>query len=452
MPYSLYQLINNITNPGFLLQIYQRKHAELLTATSTASATVPQPSALPQQPSPLTPNLVNNEYLQSLIQLTLTQQAQQFATLQQQLSQDNTSDIEMQSTSSTNIPQLISNSSGNGNDKTAPSTPSAIRNRRTLSGSGSTISQHTRDRLKNMIATKKQKQQRLGSSGSSSGSQTNLSNIQPTTPLTNGGPSSSLASSAGTGSLTWIPPNNGVVESNLIQQLAAAAIHQSSRHQTSSAATGTSHFEPYPLPSSTNSHHAQMSEFQLRKVNSEPNLKMRLRARLLNKGSSPIAQQHQSSSQTPQSASQSANGNSFLPPPASSSTPHRQLQRCDSENLQFENLICSPIETPLIQSTSTAQLPFPANLMMMPSPSLPNLCNGLDQLQIDYTNLMLQSALTSFLSMPSLLKNQLLPNSIMDPQQGNDDGSGKRLHYICDTVFKINTLFLPTLFKLSDFA
>jgi len=32
------------------------------------------------------------------------------------------------------------------------------------------------------------------------------------------------------------------------------------------------------------------AEFQLRKVNSEPNLKMRIRARLLNKGSSPHQQ------------------------------------------------------------------------------------------------------------------------------------------------------------------
>lgn len=362
-----------------------------------------------------------------MIQLTLSQQAQQFVSLQQQQqsSQDNTSDIEMQSTSSTNIPQLVAASGGG--DKTAPSTPSAIRNRRTLSGSGQTISQHTRDRLKNMIATKKQKQQRLGSSSSSSGSQTNLA------PTTTNGTSTTSASSAGTGSLTWIPPNNP--ETNLIQQLAAAAIQQSARHSTNTptSTTGTSHFEPYPLPSSANVHASQMSEFQLRKVNSEPNLKMRLRARLLNKGSSPQQQQQSTTpaqpapSLTPQSAStipQGVNGNPFLPP---SSTPqHRQLQRCDSDSLQFENLLGSPVETPLAQAVSTTQLPFPANLMI-PSPSLPNLCMGLDQLQLDYTNLMLQSAFTSFLSMPSLLKTQLITNSIVEPQQVNDDQSGKCL-------------------------
>uniref|UniRef100_A0A914Y5G1 Uncharacterized protein n=1 Tax=Panagrolaimus superbus TaxID=310955 RepID=A0A914Y5G1_9BILA len=367
----------------------------------------------------------------------------------------------MQSTSTSNIPQLINNCSNsggngnNGNDKTAPSTPSAVRNRRTLSGSGQTISQHTRDRLKNMIATKKQKQQRLGSSGSSSGSQTNLTQSS-TTPSTNGhsqaataaaAASSSMTSSAGTGSLTWIPPNNSN-EPNFIQQLAAAAIQQSSRHHTSSAASssgGASHFEPYPLPSSANHHQhqqqGQMSEFQLRKVNSEPNLKMRLRARLLNKGSSPVTQQQQqqqqasATSQTSSSAAAavaavaSITGNPFLPPQPSSSasatSQHRHLQRCDSDSLQFDTFLGSPIETPLAPSVSTTQLPFPANLMI-PSPSLPNLCNGFDQLQLDYTNLMLQSAFTSFLSMPSLLKNQLITNSIVDPQQGNDEASSSK--------------------------
>lgn len=55
----------------------------------------------------------------------------------------------------------------------------------------------------------------------------------------------------------------------------------------------TPHFEPYPNPSpitSTSSTVAAInnSEFQLRKTSSEPNLKMRLRQRLLNKGSSPV--------------------------------------------------------------------------------------------------------------------------------------------------------------------
>lgn len=63
-----------------------------------------------------------------------------------------------------------------------PSTPLAFsggaslaptpRSRRTYSGSGQTISQHTRDRLKTMIASKKQKQ-RLYSS-SSAGSTQNI--------------------------------------------------------------------------------------------------------------------------------------------------------------------------------------------------------------------------------------------------------------------------------------
>lgn len=348
--------------------------------------------------SGLPANLINSDYLQSLIQLTLSQQAQQYANLQQQTAPiqiPNQEDVEMQPSSSS--------ASANG-DKTAPSTPAAIRSRRTLSGSGQTISQHTRDRLKNMIATKKQKQQRLGSTGSSSGSTSNLT-VGPQSVPTNG-----------TGSLTWVPPNMAAVsETNLIQQLAAAAQQSGSRIPAHSVASG-SHFEPYPLPSSANTNAAgQMSDFQLRKVNSEPNLKMKLRARLLNKGSSPVTHQN---TQVPGS------GIPFIANQAS----HRTLQRCDSDSVQMDTLMRSPIDTPLVQTTSTSALPFPANLMI-PSPSLPNLCNGLDQLRLDYTNLMLQSAFTSFLSMPSLLKTQLNPNSILDPLSADSASSSKLNFY-----------------------
>lgn len=134
------------------------------------------------------------------------------------------------------------------------STAASIRNRRAFSGSGQTISQHTRDRLKTMIASKKQKQ-RLHSSGSS-GSATNIA-----------------ASSAS--NLTWMPPSAGCSETNLA--------HPNAQSSSASAGTANAHFEPYPLPSPTMHNPALMSEYQLRKVNSEPNLKMRIRARLLNK-------------------------------------------------------------------------------------------------------------------------------------------------------------------------
>ncbi|KAE9548766.1 hypothetical protein FO519_008020 [Halicephalobus sp. NKZ332] len=372
---------------ALLQELYQRKHAELLAQTQQAIVSSPNISVA----SGLTPNLINSDYIQSLIQLTLSQQAQQYANLQQTtpIQGSNQEDVEMQASSSSNPNSVV-----NG-EKTAPSTPAAVRSRRTLSGSGQTISQHTRDRLKNMIATKKQKQQRLGSSGSSSGSATNLA-VGP-------------QSTNGTGSLTWVPPNMAAVsETNLMQQLAAAAQQSNSRIPAHSVAS-SSHFEPYPLPSSANANAAgQMSDFQLRKVNSEPNLKMKLRARLLNKGSSPVAHP------PPQVPS----GLQFL----ANQSGHRQLQRCDSDSVQMETLMRSPIETPLTQTNSTSTLPFPANLMI-PSPSLPNLCNGLDQLRLDYTNLMIQSAFTSFLSMPSLLKAQLNPNSILDPLSADSNSS-----------------------------
>lgn len=63
--------------------------------------------------------------------------------------------------------------------------------------------------------------------------------------------------------------------------------------------------------------------------------------------------------------------------------------------------------------SSTSSLGLPAN-MMIPSPSLPNLCNGMDNIQIDYANLMMQASFASFLSMPSLLKNQLFQPSMME--------------------------------------
>lgn len=59
-------------------------------------------------------------------------------------------------------------------------------------------------------------------------------------------------------------------------------------------AVSSPHFEPYYIPSTVHGLHSSTfpSDYQLRKVSSEPNLKMRLRARLLNKGSSPIQTQN----------------------------------------------------------------------------------------------------------------------------------------------------------------
>jgi hypothetical protein len=75
-----------------------------------------------------------------------------------------------------------------------------------------------------------------------------------------------------------------------------------------------------------------------------------------------------------------------------------------------------PVILPNAQSTSALQLP---PNFVIPSPSLPNLSNGIEQLQIDLNNFLLQtSPFASFLSMPSLLRNTLHPpgSSILDPQ------------------------------------
>lgn len=62
---------------------------------------------------------------------------------------------------------------------------------------------------------------------------------------------------------------------------------------------------------------------------------------------------------------------------------------------------------------SATSLGFPTN-MIISSPSLPNLSNSMDNIQLDYNNLMMQASFASFLSMPSLLKNQLLQPSMME--------------------------------------
>lgn len=117
-----------------------------------------------------------------------------------------------------------------------------------------TISQLTKDRLKNMIANR------------SKGESNSQSNLMSNSVTANG---------------------NG---------------HDNGRklkNSNSQVNVSSPHFEPYRLPTSlANAHNLQQaSEFQLRKVNSEPNLKMRIRAKLLSKGSSPVQHVQQNNSQ-----------------------------------------------------------------------------------------------------------------------------------------------------------
>ncbi|KAI6209614.1 Histone deacetylase 4 [Aphelenchoides besseyi] len=269
------------------------------------------------------------------------------------------------------------------------------RNRRTFSGSGQTISQHTRDRLKTMIATKKQKQ-RLHSAGSI-GSQNSLttSSNSPTTnwlqnpPAVKSGSDANLIAPLVSAQLSTLPPQSAGPSS------------------VSAAMTPNFDISSFQLPTSASINQnaaPQLSEFQLRKVNSEPNLKMRLRARLLNKGSSPVTH----------------STHPYNNLPASHGAHHRPLQRCESDSAPLEMLLGNQLtdnRSTLPHAQSSSLLQMPTN-MVIPSPSLPNLSNGMEQLQLDWSNLLMQTPFASFLSMPSLLRNALLPqsSSIMEPQ------------------------------------
>ncbi|CAJ0609452.1 unnamed protein product [Cylicocyclus nassatus] len=147
------------------------------------------------------------------------------------------------------------------------------------------------------------------------------------------------------------------------------------------------HFEPYRVPASL--HTAQTataqpsSEYQLRKVNSEPNLKMRIRAKLLSKGSSPVQNQ-----------------NSF-------NFTHPQLKRSDSETSGNGSTAGNLAMDTLLTNAANA---FPPHLIM-PSPSLPNLAAPTlaqtPHLPIDLASLMAAAQLTPFLSLPSLFKTHI---------------------------------------------
>ncbi|CAJ0943888.1 unnamed protein product, partial [Mesorhabditis belari] len=219
--------------------------------------------------------------------------------------------------------------------------------RQTLGGS-QTISQHTKDRLKNMIANR-----RAGDSNP------NLVNG----PVLNG---STGASSSGIP--TW--PNNPLPQP------------QPMSPQVGKSNVSSPHFEPYPVQSTHHNNTAHLPEYQLRKVNSEPNLKMRIRSKILSKGNSPI--QHLNNS------------------PNHPTT----LQRADSD----VGSTLPKVEESLLNAAAVSQAFVPH--MILPSPSLPNLNLAAGTLGgpggIDMSSLLAQAAqLNSFLSLPSLLKTQL---------------------------------------------
>ncbi|PAV78503.1 hypothetical protein WR25_09558 [Diploscapter pachys] len=214
-----------------------------------------------------------------------------------------------------------------------------------------TISQHTKDRLKTMLQNKVL---------SKENSQLSLVGTPPA--------SSVSGSSAVSSALSHTPMSPHVNVSS-------------------------PHFEPYRIPSTLSTAQSVGNEYQLRKVNSEPNLKMKIRAKLLNKTNSPV--QH----------------NNAREPVSAFNFAHPQLKRSDSET---SNSV--PLDSLLAAQSFNPHL-------MMPSPSLPNLSTPLQplaQFPLDMSALMAASNLTSFLSLPSLLKAQLGLGGLTEDDNGID--------------------------------
>ncbi|EFO97404.1 CRE-HDA-4 protein [Caenorhabditis remanei] len=242
-----------------------------------------------------------------------------------------------------------------------PAAPSSNRKCDIPRSNSTTISQLTKDRLKNMIANR---------SKGESNSQSNL------TSHTNGN-----------------SHDNGKRLKNSNSQMNVSSPH----------------FEPYRLPNNYSNAHTlqQASEFQLRKVNSEPNLKMKIRAKLLSKGNSPVQHIQQNNSQF-----------SFT---------HPQLKRSDSETSQN-------VPLDFMQSSSQANIPH----LMLPSPSLPNLAaagafNGLSLpigQDLNVNAFMAVANLSPFLSLPSLLNKKLELGGI------NDEGG--EYEFACNPYYSFN--------------
>uniref|UniRef100_A0A914ZFZ8 histone deacetylase n=1 Tax=Parascaris univalens TaxID=6257 RepID=A0A914ZFZ8_PARUN len=344
---------------AFLQQIYQQKQVELLAQFQRAQTNLA---------------MQHLGYFQALQQAQQAQQ--QAAPSAQQVYQ----------------PQPGSAHGSDGNDEsdsqqaspTSKEGSSGLRNRRSYSGSGQTISQLTRDRLKTMIATKKNRG-RLDNNLAVAASQSTASPSWAS-------PVQAVDSPVGTG---W----TGNIETPGGSQRQPSMASPAS---TCSVAVSSPHFEPYPIPSTVHAAHSSLpSDYQLRKVNSEPNLKMRIRAKLLSKGSSPV-QTHQNS--------------------AFSFAQHRSLQRSDSD-VPMETAFSSTASTAAAaivsagqpSETTQAGLFATGPHLMMPSPSLPNLATT-GSVQMDVSAFLAQAAFSPFLSMPSLLKSNLLasPASILD--------------------------------------
>lgn len=94
--------------------------------------------------------------------------------------------------------------------------------------------------------------------------------------------------------------------------------------------------------------------------------------------------------------------------------------RCDSDSADLFSAILgggggAALNAPPPPTAPPVGFPQLAGGLVIPSPSLPNLSNGFEQLQLNY-NLM-QTPLASFLSMPSLLRSALIApqTSMLEP-------------------------------------
>ncbi|EJD76727.1 histone deacetylase 4 [Loa loa] len=241
-----------------------------------------------------------------------------------------------------------------------------LRNKRSYSGSGQTISQLTKERLKTMITSKMNRIR----SESSSVSQATTSAVWTSA-------TSSTANSA-----SW----SSCMEGQTSQQLHTGSVQ-------TPIALSSLHFEPYYIPSTMHAIHGtlQASDYQLRKVSSEPNLKMRIRAKLLNKSAGPLQSQ---------------------------SSAFAFTQRTSQSD--------TPMDTDFGGSTSSADSPTTllatSPHLMIPSPSLPNLASPA-QIPMDMSALLAQAMYSPFFSMPSLIASNTLQPSFSMVDSGLDSSS-----------------------------
>ncbi|VDM21273.1 unnamed protein product [Wuchereria bancrofti] len=329
-----------------LQQIYQQKQVELLSQYQQAQTNLAMQ------------HFTYFQALQTSQQQKQQQQQQQHQQQQQQSLHDTKTSEQTNSISTVDI-------SEDSDTQVSPSTKdcAGLRNKRSYSGSGQTISQLTKERLKTMITSKMNRIR----SESSNVSQATTSTVWTTSTTSSTTNSENIYHHTA----SW----SSCMEGQTSQQM----------HTGTPIALSSLHFEPYYIPSTMHAVHGtlQPSDYQLRKVSSEPNLKMRIRAKLLNKSAGPLQSQSSAFAFT-QRTSQSGD---------------------------------APMDTDLGGSTSSADSPTTllaaSPHLIIPSPSLPNLTSPA-QIPMDMSALLAQALYSPFFSMPSLIaSNPLQPSFSM---------------------------------------